>query len=238
MENYVYLGLHLFTISYPLAQSFEHRLQYYKQWKHLLPAIGITGAFFIAWDIYFAHLGVWSFNDQYLIGWRIAGLPMEEWLFFVTVPFACTFIYEVLNYFVKRDVLKPAVNIITWTLGVGLLLLAAWHHDKWYTGVKFGLTGAFLLGHWLVFKDKYLGRFYLAYLVSTLPFLLVNGVLTYLPVVSYNNAENLGIRISDLTGIAFFNIPIEDTVYNLLLLTMIYTIYEYSKSKSNPTQSS
>lgn len=232
MENYIYLGLHLFTISYPLAQSFEHRLQYYKQWRYLWPAILITGAFFIAWDAYFAHLGVWSFNDKYIIGWRILGLPIEEWLFFVTVPFACTFIYEVLNYFVKRDILKPSVNIVTWVLGVGLIALAIYHHDKWYTGVKFGLTGVFLLGHWWIYRDKYLGRFYLAYLVSLLPFLLVNGVLTYLPVVSYNNSENLGIRIADIFGIPFLNIPIEDTVYNLLLLTMVFTIYEWGKARA------
>ncbi|SFC05866.1 lycopene cyclase domain-containing protein [Flexibacter flexilis DSM 6793] len=231
MEKYVYMFLHLFTVSYPLAQSFERRITYYQKWRFLWPAIVLTGAFFIAWDVYFAHLGVWSFNDRYLLGYRLLGLPVEEWLFFVTVPFACTFIYEVLNYFIPKDILKPYVTPVNWVVGVGLLVLAVVFREKFYTSVKFGLTGAFMLGHWWAFRDRYLGRFYLAYLVSLLPFLLVNGVLTYLPVVSYNNSENLGIRISDLTGVAFFNIPIEDVVYNLLLLMMIFTIYEMMKAR-------
>ena len=36
----LYLWLDLFALSYPLAQSFEHRLQYYKKWYAL--AIGLV----------------------------------------------------------------------------------------------------------------------------------------------------------------------------------------------------
>jgi hypothetical protein len=52
-------------------------------------------------------------------------------------------------------------------------------------------------------------------------------VLTYLPVVSYNNAENLGIRMSDLLGLPFFNIPIEDNFYSLMMLTL--TVFVMNK---------
>ena len=57
---------------------------------------------FIPWDIWFTDIGVWWFRDDYITGWKIFLLPIEEWLFFIVVPYACIFIYEVLIYFIKR----------------------------------------------------------------------------------------------------------------------------------------
>jgi lycopene cyclase domain-containing protein len=62
--------------------------------------------------------------------------------------------------------------------------------------------------------------------VSLLPFFIVNGILTSLPVVMYNDSENLGIRI--------FTIPIEDTMYSLLLLLMNIVLFEYFKNEKSP----
>jgi lycopene cyclase domain-containing protein len=73
-------------------------------------------------------------------------------------------------------------------------------------------------------KPIWLSRFYVGYLFSLIPFFIVNGILTYLPVVTYDNAENLGIRL--------FTIPIEDTIYCLLLLLMNVTMYEWLKERS------
>ena len=71
-----------------------------------------------------------------------------------------------------------------------------------------------------------MGKFYRAYLVSLIPFFIVNGILTSLPVVMYNDSENLGIRI--------FTIPIEDTMYSLLLLLMNIVLFEYFKNEKSP----
>ena len=81
-----------------------------------------------------------------------------------------------------------------------------------------------LLGvHYRLFGTRVLGRFYAAYLVHLIPFLLVNGVLTALPIVWYNNDQNLSLRIG--------TIPIEDTMYSMLLLLLNITIYEWLKMK-------
>jgi hypothetical protein len=71
---------------------------------------------------------------------------------------------------------------------------------------------------------NYLGRFFLGFLFSTIPFILVNGQLTEIPVVMYDNNENTGLRIA-IDGIA--NIPVEDLAYNLLMLLMNVSIYEF-----------
>ena len=59
--------------------------------------------------------------------------------------------------------------------------------------------------------------FLLTFLVSLVPFLIVNGVLTYLPVVWYDNTENLGFRI--------FTIPPEDMIYLFGMLLPSFNVY-------------
>lgn len=221
---YTYLLLNLFTIAFPLFRSFENKIHYARNWGPLFTAITFTGSFFLIWDHYFTTWGVWGFNPQYILGLYMFALPLEEWLFFITVPFACVFIYEVLNYFVKHDPLLKYSHLITIGLVLVLFSIAVLNLDKLYTSVTFILTALFLTIHWLCFKRKYLGKFYLAYTISLFPFLIVNGILTSLPIVVYNDAETLGIRI--------FTIPLEDTVYCMLLLLMNITLYEFVKEKT------
>lgn len=221
-----YLLINLFTISYPLFKSFEQKVNMISRWPSLLPAIGITAIFFIIWDAIFTAMGVWGFNDSHLIGLRMLGLPLEEWLFFLTVPYACMFIYEVMNYFVKKDVLGKVARPVSIALMLFLVVMGLLNLDLWYTSANFLLTGAWL--GIIVWKNPtWLGRFYLGYVVSIIPFLLVNGLLTGSlldePVVWYNDAENLGIRIG--------TIPVEDSVYMLLLLLMNTTLYEWFRAR-------
>lgn len=221
-----YLLINIFTISYPLFKSFEQKVNMVSRWPALLPAMGITATVFIIWDALFTAMGVWGFNDSHLIGVKMLGLPLEEWLFFFTVPYACMFIYEVLNYFVKRDVLGGVARPFSIVLAVFLVVMGALHLDKWYTAVTFLSTAAWL-GLIIWRKPDWLGRFYLGYMVSLVPFLMVNGVLTgsFLdePVVWYNDAENLGLRIA--------TIPVEDSMYMLLMLLMNTTLYEGLRKK-------
>ena len=229
MNNYYYLFINIFTISFPLLRSFEHRLHFISRWKGLFLGISISGFVFIVWDIMFTKMGIWGFNPTYLTGINIVNLPLEEWLFFITVPYACLFIYESLNYLIKKDFLGRVAYPITYALIALLYVLGIVYRTNWYTGLTFLSTASYLLFLVLYIKPTWLGRFYLGYAVGLIPFLLVNGVLTgsFIPdeIVWYNDSENVSVRI--------FTIPVEDSIYMLLLLIMNTTIYEWWKDKNN-----
>ncbi len=51
----------------------------------------------------------------------------------------------------------------------------------------------------------------------------VNGLLTYLPVVEYNQAEIIGIKI--------YTIPFEDVFYGMLLVLLNILLFEKFRSQ-------
>ena len=223
--HFTYLILNLACIFFPFILSFDKKIAYYKLWKPLFIGILISAAFFIIWDIFFTKLGVWSFNPTYIMGIYIFNLPIEEILFFITVPYACIFIYEVVNGYTKRDVIgcgKPYSVVIS----VICLVLIILFHDKTYTLVNASICLIMLLYAAFIYKSQNLGRFFLAYFISLIPFLICNGLLTALPVVIYNNNENMNLRL--------FTIPLEDTLYGLSLMLIPILIMDYfKKPKSN-----
>jgi lycopene cyclase domain-containing protein len=221
--HYLYLLLLLFTISYPLLKSFEEKISFARKWKYLFPGIILSAIFFIAWDIWFTLIGIWKFNPDFVLGFYLLNLPLEEWLFFIIVPFSCVFIYEVMNYFIKKDLPVLISRIITFTLISFLLIIAGINIEKLYTAVTFLLLAAFLLIHVFLLKSNYLGRFYIAWAVCTIPFLIINGILTVMPVLIYNDLENLNVRI--------YTIPVEDYFYGMLNILQVVTVYEYLKQR-------
>ncbi len=215
----------LFTLAGPLLLSFDNRVAYYKRWKYLPIPLLITTVYFVIWDSYFTKIGVWSFNETYIIGIKIFLLPIEEWLFFIFVPFACLFIYECTNYYIKKDFLQKYAYKINTAILIIISAVAILNIHKTYTAFNFISAAVLMAFVQFILKPHWLGRFYIGYFFSLIPFFLVNGILTYLPVVTYNDAENLGIRL--------FTIPIEDAIYCLLLLLMNVTMYECLKARNN-----
>lgn len=225
--KYAYLLINILTIFFPIVLSFDKRVAFYKRWKFIWPGMLITGVLFLFWDILFTIHGVWSFNDRYIIGVRIMDLPIEEIMFFLTVPFACIFIYECLNYYVKWQLPIGITKSISVILIILSAILTVVYHNHWYTVITFGLLLVILIIFQFVLKSKWLGRFWLAYIVSLLPFYIVNGILTAVPIVLYNNQQNLGIRVG--------TIPLEDHFYSMALLVMNVGFFEYFKHRQTRT---
>lgn len=224
---YLYLYINLFTILVPLIRSFESRVAYYRSFKALFTAIAMVGGFFIIWDAIFTHYAIWGFNERYLSGIYLLKLPLGEWLFFVTVPYSCVFIYRVLNYFIRKNILaRQQTSISNFLMGFSVTI-AIVYYDRWYTFLTFSFLAILIYLHTKVWQTPWMGRFYLAYAVILIPFLIVNGLLTGSgieeQVVWYNDDENVGIRL--------FTIPVEDAFYGMLLILGVVSLYEYYGKK-------
>ena len=187
----------------------------------------LTMGVFIPWDVIFTINGVWGFNSNYFLGFEIFSLPLEEWLFFICIPFACVFThYALLLYFPNLKLNKVATKAISISLVLILFILALANYDKWYSLVNFSLAIPLT---WLVYKynPQLLQHFFLTFLVMLIPFFIVNGVLTGSwidnQVVWYNNAENLGIRMG--------TIPVEDSIYAYSMILMNLYFFEYLCSR-------
>lgn len=226
-EQHTYLVVNLLAISIPLLHSLHKKSHFYGKWKSLLPAIGVTSAFFLAWDVIFTKMGIWSFNSNLFIGLEILGLPFEEYLFFICIPFACVFTYEFFNQKLSKynAFIEKAGNVFSYlliALFIGVLFIA---HDRLYTTVTAIFFIAFILYMQNSPFSKHSGMVYLSYIPLLLPFFFVNGTLTGSftsePVVLYNNLENLGIR--------WGTIPIEDAFYGLFLIQANILLFEYFK---------
>jgi len=216
--NYTYLLLDVGTLLFPLLLSFDSKVAFWRKWKFLFPSIIAVAAFFLIWDYFFTLWGVWGFTPAYLTGHYLGNLPLEEVTFFVVVPYACVFVYECLKVYFPSDPMRAAYKWIHIAFIILLALALAFYYDRLYTSVTAILLLFLLLFHSLVWRSKYLGYFYLAWLVCIIPMLLVNGVLTALPVVWYKPAQQIDLRLG--------TIPVEDFFYNMLCMLMNIGLYE------------
>lgn len=218
--NNLYLWINIATIAFPLILSFDKKVAFYKRWPNLFPAMILTGIVFLFWDQWFAAMGVWGFNSIYLTGYYVGEIPIEEIMFFLTVPYACVFIYECLRAYIKQnDTFEELHRWFTLLFfGISCSLLY-WFNDRLYTSLTC-LILSFMLGtHLIVIRRRYMSWFYFAFLISLIPMLIVNGILTAKPVVYYNEME--------ITGLRLMSIPIEDFLYNMTMFVMCIGLYEW-----------
>jgi lycopene cyclase domain-containing protein len=216
------------SISGPLVLSFDRKVAFYKYWRSLLASIVPVAVAFLCWDEYFTINQIWGFNQRYISGIYLGHLPLEEVSFFLIVPYACIFIYEVLkSYFPKLNAI-PIGNVVAFTMTLSGLFFGIVYLDNWYTSAACLSAAILTIGFFYVKRCEWYGDFSFGYLVVLLPFLVVNGILTGAttpePIVWYNEKHIIGIRI--------YTIPLEDLFYNYAMLLPMTAIFEYMKQKS------
>ena len=223
-----YLLFNLIIILGPLLYSFDRRVTFVNQWWNVARSVIIPMAVFILWDALVTGRH-WWFNPHYTSEMRLLNLPLGEWLFFITVPFACLFVWECLAAYLPDPQLPRAGQISKWLLlaaPAGILVFAA---GKEYTGlvlIAMGGVGALdlLLGQSLFAR----GRTYMFLGTVTLQTLIFNGYLTARPVVLYGESYQLGFRI--------LSIPIEDFFYGFSYLLFCVLLFEFVKASQSANQ--
>lgn len=218
-----YLLINIAIIFFPLILSFDKNLKFYKKVPYVLQSVAFISTAYIVWDVIATKRGDWAFNPEHLIGINILGLPIEEILFFITVPYSCIFIYETVSFYIKEKKLNfngklfliPAILII---------ILGIIFYDQNYTFTVLIFVGAFFIGA-ILFNESLLGsrNFWITMLISFLPFLIVNYFLTSIPVVTYNDTAFSGKR--------FITIPYEDFLYSFSMISLWILFYVLAKEK-------
>jgi lycopene cyclase domain-containing protein len=228
--HYLYLYAHIFALIPLLASIFEKKVAFSKDWKYVVPALVIIAIPYWLWDMAKTDAQVWGFNPRYYT-LKIMNLPIEEWFFFITFPFATTLIYSsLIAYFPKSKWLDRLAKIDT-PLSIFIicmcLVISVVYWEHLYTTTSFSLAGFMLLWQYLFGTKAVRLQFYRMFPIGTIPFILVNGVFTGAfteqPIVVYNPEEYLGIR--------FFTIPLDDFSYNFGLELAVVMLFEWFKNR-------
>lgn len=226
MEKYTYSIILFFTVIICFIASFDRRIKFNHHFSSFLKAAILVAIPFIAWDVYFTSLGVWWFNTNYTIGIAFFGLPIEEILFFIFIPFSCVFTYYTINKYYKWEFLDAFNNLLVFVSIIVLSVVGLLHTDKIYTLITAIVTILTLIYLHFIAKASWLTKASLVFTILMLGFFPVNGVLTgsFLesPVVNYNPKYFMGIRI--------FTIPLEDAVYGyaqFLLVIYFFKRFQY-----------
>ena len=223
--QYTYLLIDLACITIPFLASFYPKHAFYKEWKYFFLSCLLVGFFFLIWDEIFTQQAFWGFNPDYITGIYIGHLPIEEILFFICIPYACSFTYFAYQYLLANQTQNERLTQLNYTLAIFLIGVGIFNYYKWYTALTFIFLGLFLL--YLKTKKVNLFYYYLTF-ITILPFFFIsNGILTgsFLknPIVWYNDHENLSMRM--------FTIPVEDTFYGMLLIFSNIYFHQIFKKK-------
>lgn len=228
-----YLLLDALILLFPFLLSFTWKFRYYKFYKPLFASIVIVGGVYILWDIIVTARGDWWFNHEYLVdvGFTLGGIPIEEALFFVVVPYSCIFIYENLQYFFN----DKKIRFNTWIyygMAVILFIVGAMFYHQDYTILALFSVGAFFIIAATWFPKILESRNYWIYiLISFVAFLIFNYLLTSIPIVLYNPNAIWGGTVDQIWYGRFITIPFEDFFYNFSMLSFYLMLYIYFKER-------
>jgi len=94
VRQLTYLGLLAGCLLGTLPLELLLGVRVYARWRRLVAALVPGLVLGIAWDQYAVRAGHWHFDRRYLVGVDLAGLPLEEVLFFVVIPICAVLTLE------------------------------------------------------------------------------------------------------------------------------------------------
>lgn len=220
-----YLILNILILVGPLFLSFDRKVHYFRYWSKAFISLGIVMIPFLIWDSVVSGIH-WHFNENFTLPFRFYGLPLEELLFFVTVPFACLFIWQIIvtdnQITLANNTLLLYFIAVAGCFAVAFFMLCG----KIYTSIV-----CFFIA-FTIFFDRLMKTYilsqkrtylYLAILTSLIA--IFNGYLTARPIVLYNSKYFTNIRI--------WTIPIEDFGYGYTFILLCTIIFERLKGIFN-----
>jgi isorenieratene synthase len=214
-----YLAFNFLVLIPVLVLSARKATFFLHRWGAAWTAVAAAALPFLIWDA-LATGRHWTFNPRFITGLWLGPLPIEEVLFFFTMPFACLFSWHTLF---GAEVDTPRRSLKGVPLAFGALgLLGPWVQATQgleYTAlVLLALGGGALLdavaGSRVLERPGFLKL--LGFVVVTTT--VFNGYLTARPVVLYDVRYQLGVRL--------FTIPLEDYGFGVALVLLAGVVYQ------------
>jgi len=218
MKKHLYSIIALAVLAGPLALSFDDKIHFVTHWPAAGLALLLTGVLYLFWDSLVVLRGDWAFNPTFTGEFRLFRLPVGEILFFVTVPYACLFLFEVIRGYFPTVVLFEVLPTSLYA-GALVFVVAAWLFRRHgYTLLALASVTLFLST--LALTSPALAgtsTFWIWFGLCFVAFAVVNGLYTALPTIFYNPKAVWGLRIG--------TIPLEDFFYNLSYLGLTLCFY-------------
>ena len=228
MEAFAYIVLMFFWLMLALSLFLltKKKIGLAKKWKALVNSIVIMSVIFVIIELMFLRVKVWWFNNDYITGiFVFKNIPLERFISFIIIPICCVLIYEHIIYKAPKLKLQSVSFWISVVLGTLALYFAITNTDRLYTFVYMILASTIIL--WQIFYGNHkawLTHFYLMFLIALIPFTIINGLLTSLQIIAYNEQEIMTTNI--------YPIPAEDFIYFLVMIFMVIMLYEPLKQRA------
>lgn len=217
----LFLLVNIIVLAIPLFLTQRKKAKIVVNFLSLGVAIIIAGVIFMGRNYIFVQKGLIDFNFDNLLGITFYDMPIEHYFFFVVFPYSFLFLYKwVKRYF---HYYKPTrlSYILSFVFTITCIVLAFIYSDKPYAFTT--LLGAGVL-NWIIyfgFTPRWYSYFSIAFLLVTLPYILIDGTLTFMdkdPTTIYHEEGIIGTFI--------FTVPLEDMFNFFTLFLMTISIYE------------
>lgn len=226
LQPYTGLILGLAILVLPLLANLYFKIPDFKRvLTNFLKTYSVAGLGILFLNSFILERGDWSIASRYLSKINIGIIPVEFFLFFFAVPFAGIVLYEIINlkYKEKRIALDNSFFYLFAFTFFALSIITANHS---YTTNVFFLNGVLMLvvsyfKNANVFLTK---NFYIFTLLSLIPFIIIDAILTMTPILTYKSASIIGFKVGSLA--------IEDFFLIFFLGSAFLTVYYLFKKKN------
>ncbi len=109
-SNLEYISVLFLCWIVPFVHTVIHRRILWKERMVVFPfTIWIAAVPFVIWDIIAHYRDHWSFNARYITGISLLHLPIEEYFFFLLIPYACLLIWVLFTKYQSWSQLKADI---------------------------------------------------------------------------------------------------------------------------------
>lgn len=229
--HFSFLLLDVLCLLALVAVIFFFRLQQIIFSRTLLSSLALVavGASFIC--VLLVNRGVVWFQQDFVLPWLCFGMPLEAYFYCFILPLLgvvvalCYDHYHPTGSGGEQASWRNALQLAA-MLGIYGIV----NFERVYSLIAFAGCGLALL---LVFllrncnPNFNVNRFLRQYAFCLLPFFLVHGLLTYLPVLQTDESETVGFRL--------LSIPIEDVFLGMAVVLPIVWSYNFFQYPGNST---